>query len=324
MYRIEQLQDIVNKEIAHLDLRANPRELYEPVEYVLAVGGKRIRPVLTLMSCNLFSENIETAIRPAIGLEMFHNFTLLHDDIMDNADLRRNRPTVHIKWDRNVAILSGDAMMIKAYEFFFDLRPAVLSKVIKLFNTTALQVCEGQQYDMNFERKPDVGVDEYLEMIELKTSVLIAAGVKIGALIGGATEKDAANLYQYGRNIGMAFQLQDDLLDTFGATGTFGKKIGNDIVSNKKTYLLITAIGLAKGKMHTELMSLLNDNKFTAEEKIKKVTDIYRELNIEEKTGRKIDEYFVNALQFLDNLKIRDDKKDPLRQLSEMLMNRKK
>jgi len=257
MLKFEEIQNIVNNEIAKLDFKSEPVELYQPISYVLSGNGKRLRPCLALLSCNLFNNDIRNAIKPAIGVEMFHNFTLLHDDIMDKADIRRNKPTVHKKWNENVAILSGDAMLIKTYELFFELKPNILAKVIEVFNKAALQVCEGQQYDMNFETKIDVTTDEYIKMITLKTAVLLAASLKIGAIIGGATLKDANLLYNYGINLGIAFQLQDDYLDVYGDVKTFGKKIGGDIVSNKKTYLLISAIENAKDENKHKLLNLL-------------------------------------------------------------------
>ncbi|PIY02318.1 MAG: isoprenyl synthetase, partial [Bacteroidetes bacterium CG_4_10_14_3_um_filter_31_20] len=222
MLKFEEIQNIVNNEIAKLDFKSEPVELYQPISYALSGNGKRLRPCLALLSCNLFNNDIRNAIKPAIGVEMFHNFTLLHDDIMDKADIRRNKPTVHKKWNENVAILSGDAMLIKTYELFFELKPNILAKVIEVFNKAALQVCEGQQYDMNFETKIDVTTDEYIKMITLKTAVLLAASLKIGAIIGGATLKDANLLYNYGINLGIAFQLQDDYLDVYGDVKTFG------------------------------------------------------------------------------------------------------
>jgi geranylgeranyl diphosphate synthase type II len=224
---------------------------------------------LVLLACNLFSDDIEQAINPAIGLEIFHNFTLLHDDIMDHADIRRGNPTVHVKWDENTAILSGDAMFIKAYEYFLDCKSPNFREILKVFNETALEVCEGQQYDMEFETRENVSEDEYLQMIRLKTSVLLAAALKIGALIGGAEQKDAEFLYEFGINLGLAFQLQDDLLDVYGDVNVFGKKIGGDIVANKKTFMLIKALEIAKGEELSTLKNLLADKNIEREEKDK-------------------------------------------------------
>jgi len=242
MYTFIQIQQIVEKYLKEIELKTEPRELYEPVKYILEIGGKRIRPSLVLAAYNLFKNDVETAINPALALEVFHNFTLLHDDIMDKADLRRNQQTVHKKWNENVAILSGDTMSIKAYELLSKIPAEFLSEVLQAFNKTALQVCEGQQLDMNFESRLDVSVEEYLEMIRLKTSVLIAVSLKIGAIMAGALRNDVHKLYDFGLNLGLAFQLQDDYLDAYGDVQAFGKKIGGDIVANKKTFLLIKAL----------------------------------------------------------------------------------
>ena len=323
MFQAEELQKIINNLINELDFRTEPVALYSPVEYALSGSGKRLRPLLTLMSCNLFSENIQKALKPAIGLEIFHNFTLLHDDIMDKADLRRNKPTVHKKWNENVAILSGDAMMIKAYGFFFDLEPELLSSVLPVFNKTALEVCEGQQYDMNFETRMDVSTDEYLQMITLKTAVLLAASLKIGALIGGADEKNTELLYNFGINLGIAFQLQDDYLDTFGDVRTFGKQIGGDIVANKKTYLLLSALEKATGDTKKQLQKLLNE-KVESEVKIKEVTAIYNQLGIPEVIKQKLDEYQNKAIKALNAVNVSSDKKELLKNISLQLLNREK
>ncbi|PLX19439.1 MAG: isoprenyl synthetase, partial [Marinilabiliales bacterium] len=268
MYNLKELQDLINKKISNEKIGREPFSLYDPIKYTLESGGKRIRPVLVLMTCNLFSDKIEHALRPAIGLEIFHNFTLLHDDIMDHADIRRGNPTVHKKWNENAAILSGDAMFIKAYEYFLDCQSTNFREILKIFNSTALEVCEGQQYDMEFEEKAIVTEAEYLRMIELKTSVLLAAALKIGALLGGANEKDADLLYQFGLNIGLAFQLQDDYLDVYGDVKVFGKKIGGDIVANKKTFMLIKAQEMARGEIKEQLNQLLNEQDFDRETKI--------------------------------------------------------
>lgn len=322
MYSLKELQSIVQKELENQNFDIAPRELYEPIEYVLSIGGKRLRPVLMLMACDLFSCKIEKAIRPAIGIEVFHNFTLLHDDIMDHADLRRNVPTVHKKWDENVAILSGDAMMIKAYEYFYDCDSEILKNVLKTFNQTALEVCEGQQYDMNFETRDDVKVEEYLEMIRLKTSVLLAASLKIGALIGGALKDDAENLYDFGKYIGLAFQLQDDFLDVYGDVAVFGKKIGGDILCNKKTFLLINALELAEGELEERLVAQLTKTDFVPEEKIKEVTAIYDALKVKELSKQKMDDYYLLAIEALDKVSVDKSKKEELVKFADKLQNR--
>jgi len=308
MYSIKELINIVNQELTGTYNTKEPVNLYQPIEYSMSVGGKRIRPVLCLMACNLFSENINQAIKPAIGLEIFHNFTLLHDDIMDKADVRRNKPTVHKKWDENTAILSGDAMMIESYQYFLNLEPQLLSKSLQVFNPTALEVCEGQQYDMDFENRLDVKQDEYIEMIRLKTAVLLAGALKIGAIIGGANTKDANTIYEFGINMGLAFQLQDDFLDTFGDEATFGKRIGGDIIENKKTFLLINALEQDSKK----ILPLIENTNISEEEKIVQVTEIYKELGVDKLTQNKIIYYYKKALQSMANISVKEHKKELL------------
>jgi geranylgeranyl diphosphate synthase type II len=308
MYSINELISIINDEIKDNFKDREPIHLYEPIEYSMSVGGKRIRPVLCLMACNMFSSNIKPAIKPAIGIETFHNFTLLHDDIMDKADLRRNKPTVHKKWDENTAILSGDAMMIEAYQYFLNLEPNLLAKSLKVFNPTALEVCEGQQYDMDFESRNDVKENEYIEMIRLKTAVLIAGALKIGAIIGGANDNDADKIYEFGINMGLAFQLQDDYLDTFGNEATFGKRIGGDIAENKKTFLLINALE----KSPKQLSALIENKNISESEKIEKVTQIYKDLNIDKLSKDKVIEYYQKALNSINEIQIEENKKKQL------------
>lgn len=324
MYSIEQVREYIEKSINELEFNEEPKELYEPIRYVFETGGKRLRPLLTLMACNLFDENLEGALTPALGLEIFHNFTLLHDDIMDEADLRRNRPTVHKKWDQNVAILSGDVMAILAYEYITTCEVNVLPDVIKVFNTTARQVCEGQQFDMNFETLNQVSVEAYLKMIEMKTSVLLAGCMQIGALIGGASKKDAELLYDFGRDVGMAFQIQDDLLDTYGDTEVFGKRIGGDILANKKTYLLIKALEKADKNQNEILNHLINGSVNNPQDKIDAVKNIYNELEIKELTNDLAGDYFKNALLSLDKVQVSEERKVHLKQLADLLLNRDK
>lgn len=324
MYNISELQEIVQSQFAKLDFQKQPTELYKPIEYILSIGGKRIRPLFTLMACNIFSDEIEKAFNPAIGLEVFHNFTLLHDDIMDNADIRRGQPTVHKKWNENTAILSGDAMMIYAYEFFFSLPANIQQEVLKVFNQTALEVCEGQQYDMNFETRLDVSEEEYIEMIKLKTSVLIAACMKIGAVCGGANEKDAQLMYDFGLSLGLAFQLRDDYLDSFGETSVFGKEVGGDIVANKKTYLLIKALSLSNKQKKSELLHWVNLNVFEREEKVNKVTEIYNSLDIKQITEQKINEYYNLAFNYLNEVSALKENKTVLLDFVKQLKNRDK
>lgn len=315
---------IIEKELHNLLLDNEPKELYEPIRYILSIGGKRIRPALVIMGCNLFSDNIEAAVNPAIAIEMFHNFTLLHDDIMDNAVVRRNKPTVHEKWNKNIALLSGDAMLIKAYEFISKSDPSILVPVLEVFNKTSVEVCEGQQYDMNFEHRQSVLVDEYLKMIELKTAVLIGASLKIGAITGKAKNEDANNLYEFGKNLGLAFQLQDDLLDVYANPETFGKDNGGDIVSNKKTYLLITALNLAQGAVRQDLTEWLQMKEFKKEVKIKAVTKIFDNLRIEALTREKADEYFQRAFISLDKIPVDENRKTSLKEFAVKLMGRNK
>ncbi len=322
MYTYEELHKRVEDKIKSLNLNGEPYGLYQPIRYTLDTGGKRLRPVLTLMSANLFSDNIEDTLYSAVALEVFHNFTLLHDDLMDNADIRRNMPTVHKKWSANTAILSGDAMLIKAFQLINQTQSGNKDQIIEIFNQTALEVCEGQQYDMNFETRIDVSEGEYINMIKLKTSVLLAACLKIGAISVGAKNEDAQSLYNFGINMGLSFQLQDDYLDTFGDVKIFGKSIGGDIKANKKTYLLIKALELAKGEQAKHLNTLITTNNLDAEKKIKQVKDIYKELDIENLVRSKIMFYNSLAIQELTSLKINQDKKTLLLNLANKLINR--
>jgi len=301
MITIEEARQQVLALLAKEKLRKAPLGLYEPIAYTMETGGKRIRPALLVWACALFSDTYKKALYPALGLEIFHNFTLLHDDVMDQADIRRNQPTVHKKWNENTAILSGDAMLIKAYQFMANHQHPVSPEVLRVFNQTALEVCEGQQYDMDFETQKDVSESEYLKMIELKTSVLIAGALKIGALIGGASEQDADTLYEFGRLIGLAFQLKDDWLDVFGSVDVFGKKIGGDILTNKKTYLYIKARELASDKHQRELDFWLPKT-HKPEEKIIGVTQVYKDLSIADLTQQKIQNYHQAALDILKPL----------------------
>lgn len=299
-----------------------PKGLYEPIDYVLGIGGKRIRPCLAYMAFSLYSDDYAKLHYPALGLELFHNFTLLHDDVMDNADVRRNCATVHKKWDVNTAILSGDAMLIRAYQHIAKVPIDKLDAVLELFSQTALEVCEGQQYDMEFESRDDVTIQEYLEMIRLKTAVLLAGSLKLGALVAGASEEDANHLYNFGINLGLAFQLKDDWLDVFGKQEDFGKAIGNDIVSNKKTYLLISALESADGELKVELLSALLDLSITKEDKIRSVKEVYRKLNVKALSEMKMVYYYDQAKLSLASLNIDSAKKTELKLLASLLMDR--
>ncbi|MDP4187211.1 MAG: polyprenyl synthetase family protein [Bacteroidota bacterium] len=324
MYSFETIQEILSREFSAINWKVDPKELYTPVEYVLSLGGKRIRPSMVLMAYNIFSDDIEKAIKPAIGLEIFHNFTLLHDDIMDKAPIRRNKPTVHTRWNENVAILSGDAMCIKAYEYLGQCEGKYLKPVFDVFTQTALQVCEGQQYDMNFETADTVNIDQYLEMIKLKTSVLLAASLKIGAILGGASEKDADLLYSCGCNFGLSFQLQDDLLDVYGDQDIFGKKIGGDIVANKKTYLLIQALEAATDKEKVELNGLLKDQSIDANTKVARVKAFYDKKNVKAITEAAIGKYFSKAVVDLFTVDVPENKKNELKRIISMMIGREK
>lgn len=323
MYTFNEVLSIVNTEIEQINWKRVPTGLYEPIEYILSLGGKRLRPAITLMSYNLYADDIMPAVKPALGLEVFHNFTLLHDDIMDRADMRRGKPTVHKKWNDNTAILSGDVMQIEAYKLIAGTPVEHLKVVLDLFSKTATEICEGQQLDMEFESRTNVTADEYIEMICLKTAVLLAAGAQIGAILGGGSDEDAANLYNFGNAIGLAFQLKDDLLDVYGNESNFGKKIGGDILCNKKTYLLIHALKKAEGNDAEELNFWLNnDDKSLETEKIAAVTAIYNRLNIREICEEKMEYYYREALESLGKVQVADDKKEELRKLAAKLMSR--
>ena len=319
----EYLLDYFNKCLADFLNRApkEPEYLYEPVRYALSAGGKRIRPVMCLMSAEMFGANTDMAVDTAIGLEIFHNFTLLHDDIMDKSDLRRGRPTVHKKWTDNIAILSGDLMSLVAC------RCAAKTKVnrdavLDTFLQTAIEICEGQQYDMDFETDNNVTVDDYMKMINLKTAVLLAGSLKIGALIAGASDSDCENIYQYGRHAGLAFQLQDDLLDTYGDAAVFGKPIGGDIAENKKTFLLINALNLATGNAKSELAHWLSEENFDRTEKYNAVKSIYDSLNIKEITSQKIEDLYLQADDYLAKVSVAEPRKEVLRSFVNAMMSR--
>ena len=308
MYSLEQCSFLIEEQIKQLAIgNQMPAGLYEPIEYVLAAGGKRVRPALTLMACNLFSDDVGNALTPAIALEVFHNFTLMHDDVMDRADVRRNRPTVHKRWNESTAILSGDAMMILAYRYMCSAQPGILSALLDVFTRTAMEVCEGQQYDMDFEQRTDVTIDEYLRMIRLKTAVLLAACLKIGAICGGANAANAEYLYRFGISLGLAFQIQDDWLDVYADPDVFGKVIGGDIMSGKKTFLLLTAFEKADGNTRNELNELLNDTKTDADEKVSRVKAVYDRLGVSDRAREIMDEYRRQAMSYLRELVVSDE-----------------
>jgi len=317
---LERIESALNA----LPLNLQPERLYDPIQYVLTMGGKRIRPAMCLMACELFDEEIDKALKAALALEIFHNFTLLHDDIMDKAPTRRNRDCVHVKWNENVAILSGDAMQILAYKVLGEASPAYLLKALPIFTKTAIEVCEGQQFDMDFEQRCNVTTAEYLSMIRLKTAVLIAASLQMGALAGGASDYDAELLYQFGIDTGLAFQLKDDLLDVYGDSESFGKQIGGDILCNKKTFLLTTALTQADPATHSELMDWLNDTKSPSIRKIKGVTNIFNKLGIKEQCMAEIEKHQQMALDSLQQVTVPGDRKAVLIQLTHELTDRNK
>ena len=324
MYSFNELQGIFEQELRSMKWPREPRLLYEPIAYSLEEGGKRIRPVALLMACSAFRGGIDAAKPAAMAIEVFHNFTLLHDDIMDRSDMRRGKPAVHTRWNDNVAILSGDAMMIWAYRLLSQCDEAVLPQLLAVFTDVAVGVCEGQQYDMDFESRDDVTVEEYLRMIELKTAVLLAGALKIGALCGGAEPVQAELLDRFGIDLGMAFQLQDDLLDTYGDPAVFGKPVGGDILVGKKTYLLTTALKAADASTRARLLALLHDAEMASGEKIAAVRAVYDSLAVRQTTERVVASYFDEARQVLRSLRLSEERLAPLRELSDMLLNRRK
>lgn len=320
MNSIKNYQDFIEEEINKLSLSKEPNHLYEPISYFLKLGGKRMRPVLTLMGCELFNSNFKVAKQASIAIELFHNFSLIHDDIMDEAPLRRGQKTVHTKWDNNVGILSGDALLILAYQALSTYPADILKDILPLFNKTAIEVCEGQQYDMDFESRNDVSIDEYITMIKYKTAVLLGCSLKIGAIIGDANLKDAEELYLFGVNLGLAFQLQDDILDVYADENKFGKQVGGDIIANKKTYLLLKAFEDADAIQTKALNTLLREKDL--DNKVNGVKFIYAELNIKEKAEQKMNEYYQTALSNLEKIKLPTVKKEPLFNLAQFLMGR--
>ena len=309
--------------LSDLSFRKEPIELYDPIQYIMGIGGKRLRPAVLLLTCYLFEGKYQRGLSAALAVEIFHNFTLVHDDIMDEAPLRRGQPTVHQKYNLNTGILSGDVMLVLAYKFLTENTPAhQLPKVLQVFNQFAVEVCEGQQMDMNFERKDKVTIDEYIRMIELKTSVLVAGAMQIGALLGGAKEKEAEAMYQFGRNLGIAFQLQDDLLDTYGDPEKFGKKIGGDIAQNKKTILYLKAIERALPHQHQQLELLYQSNRVKEQDKIKKVIEIFGELNVKDQVIELQEIYKNNAFKHLNSLDIPPERRGVMELFANNLMRR--
>ena len=322
MLKSEEVLSVVNEAIQSLPFNRQPTSLYEPVRYVLSIGGKRMRPVLMLLAYNLFKDNPQSILNQACALETYHNYTLLHDDLMDNADLRRGHETVHKRWNANTAILSGDSMLVLAFQQMAQCPEDKLKAVLDLFTETALEIGEGQQYDMDFEHRMDVREDEYIEMIRLKTSVLLACALKMGALLADASADDANLLYKFGEQIGLAFQLQDDFLDVYGDTKVFGKAIGGDIVSNKKTFMLINAFLRANEQQRAELHRWVEATEFDEQEKIAAVTRLYNEIGIDTLAQERIDHYFKQGLDCLEAVKIDAERKEQLTAYVYKLMKR--
>ena len=313
---------LIEEQLQQIDFPGKPVALYDPIRYMLAIGGKRMRPLLVLMGCDAFNGDIYKAIYPAVGVEVFHNFTLLHDDLMDNAPLRRTKQTVHTKWNPNIAILSGDAMFVKASQLVMQTDDVHIRPLMEVFNKTALEVCEGQQYDMDFETSANVSLEDYLQMIEKKTAVLLGCALKMGAIIANASAEDAEHIYETGRNLGMAFQLQDDLLDLYGSEDQFGKMPGGDIVSNKKTFLVLKAFELVDEQQRSGLLYILNNRHLNDVERVQKVKSIFDSLNIMQHTEEVIDHYYTLAMKELHTLHVADKNKQQLIMLAQSLRMR--
>lgn len=322
MQSIKAYQDIVNDGLARFQFPTEPNDLYEPIRYLLGIGGKRIRPVLTLLTAEMFGGKLASALPSALAIEVFHNFSLMHDDIMDKAPLRRGRDTVHEKWGANTAILSGDFMLIHSYTLLADNPPALTPTLLKTFNKTAAEVCIGQQLDMDYEKTTKVSIDNYIDMIRLKTAVLIGTSLQMGAMVANANSKQVELIYQYGVNLGIAFQLQDDFLDVYGDPHKFGKQPGGDILENKKTYLLIKALELASADQHREIISWLQKSEYEPIKKIETILSIYNNLKIGDHIKHEIQKYTQQAYRALDEIALETEKKEPLRKLGKELLDR--
>lgn len=322
MRSIKQYQEFISEYLAQQQIVREPKNLYEPISYILALGGKRIRPTLTLMAAEIFGADYKDALPAALAVEVFHNFSLIHDDIMDDAPLRRGNETVHEKWDLNTGILSGDAMLILAYQYFEQYEPAVFRDLAKLFSKTAIQVCEGQQWDVDFENRDEVTIAEYLKMIEYKTAVLVAAAMKMGAIIATTSKENCDLIYDFGLNLGLAFQLQDDYLDAFGNPATFGKQVGGDIIENKKTYLYLKAKEFSTTEQREELMHLFSIQPVDTTDKVASVKNVFEKTGAAEATQQAITDFTMKAFETLAKMNITEDKKDILRLFGEKLMSR--
>jgi len=317
-------EKFIEEKIAELAINRAPLELYEPIRYILSLGGKRLRPQLIFISNSLFEENIEDCAYAALAVELFHNFTLIHDDIMDNAPLRRGKATVHEKWNVNTGILSGDTMLVVAFAQINKIKSPRIREIYDVFNITAIEVCEGQQFDMNYETQEQVSVEDYLEMIRLKTAVLLGGSLKIGAIIGNASFADGQKIYAFGENLGMGFQLMDDYLDVYGDPEKFGKQIGGDIISNKKTYLLLNALQMCNAQDKAELLKWIEAKEFSTEEKVKAVTAIYDRCGVKELSAKKMQEYYDKAYQYLGEIDVPEYKKLQLKTFADMVSKRAK
>lgn len=322
MNKIEEYQQLINNEIESLRLGREPIEVYDPIYYMLSIGGKRLRPLLVVLAHEMFKSGASEIIHPALAVELFHNFTLVHDDIMDKAPLRRGKQTIHEKWNPNVAILSGDVMFVKVYEMLQRVESDKLPHALELFNKCAVEVCEGQQLDMNFEHRGDVVEDEYLEMIRLKTAVLLGFSLNLGAYLGGASDQECELLRQFGENIGVGFQLKDDLLDVYGDKEKFGKQVGGDIIANKKTWLLIKALELAEDPEKESLNKWLSADNYDPQEKVKQVTKVYEKLGIQQLAEQKMNEFFERGFLNLASIELEKERKSTLHQFTNYLINR--
>jgi geranylgeranyl diphosphate synthase type II len=322
MHSIKQYQEYIGTYLSEQQIVREPKNLYEPISYILGLGGKRIRPTLTLMTAEIFGANYKEALPAALAVEVFHNFSLIHDDIMDAAPLRRGNETVHEKWDLNTGILSGDAMLILAYQYFEQYEPKVFRDLAKLFSKTAMQVCEGQQWDVDFENRDKVTIAEYLKMIEHKTAVLVAAAMKMGAIIAETSTENCELIYDFGINLGLAFQLQDDYLDAFGDPATFGKQVGGDIIENKKTYLYLKAQEFSTTEQREELMHLFSIHPDDTSDKVASVKKVFEKTGASDATQQAITEFTMKAFETLENMQISADKKAILRLFGEKLMSR--
>lgn len=318
----ESLLRLLNEKISELSLNKEPGELYEPIEYALTMGGKRIRPMMALMACEMFHGDIQKALPAALAIEVFHNFTLVHDDIMDIAPMRRGKETVYKKWNTNVGILSGDAMLAKAFEIISDSDEKYLKPLVKLLSAAAVEVCEGQQFDMNFEHSEKVTIPEYLEMIRLKTAVLAGTSLKAGAIVAGASEKDIREVYSFGENLGMAFQMKDDILDVFGDEKKFGKKKGGDIITKKKTYLYLKAHELAKDKVLNSMIYYFANATFDDEAKVKAISEIYEKVGVKKHAEKQMDVYYKKAITHFEKISVPASNKMNLIDLAEKLLVR--